>query len=158
VTPYFPDGRANEYISPYIATGFGRLRYLGVEVDVSPALKAFAALDAVMQERYEEILKFGNAKAFQPRSTGQHARPVHERQRHVNRRRRLLRRRRTHPVFRLLEGPYRSRFDPRPAGAEHSPLSARHAGDDRRRNARSQEVPYGHGSQSPRETPNAAIP
>ena len=44
--PWFPGGHGNEYISLYIATGFARLRALGVETDITPALKALPELDA----------------------------------------------------------------------------------------------------------------
>ena len=33
--PWFPGGRGNDYITLYITTGFGRLRHLGVDIDVS---------------------------------------------------------------------------------------------------------------------------
>lgn len=54
---WFPGGRPSEYISLYIMTGFGRLRHLGVTVDIKPALKSLAALDAWMAERYRQIQK-----------------------------------------------------------------------------------------------------
>ena len=31
--PWFPGGPANDYITLYIATGFGRLRHLGVDLE-----------------------------------------------------------------------------------------------------------------------------
>ena len=56
--PWFPGGPGNDYITLYITTGFGRLRHLGVKnVDVAPALKSLARLDAWLTERYREILK-----------------------------------------------------------------------------------------------------
>ena len=64
--PWFPGGRANEYISLYIVTGFGRLRHLGAEVDVASAVKALAALDAWMDERYREIQKRPNPEEYVP--------------------------------------------------------------------------------------------
>ena len=57
--PWFPGGPANDYITLYIATGFGRLRHLGVDVDVSPALKAWKWLDAWIDQQYRDILKKG---------------------------------------------------------------------------------------------------
>lgn len=54
---WFPGGYASEYISLYIATGFGRLRHLGVETDIAPALRAMRALDDWIQKRYEDIVK-----------------------------------------------------------------------------------------------------
>ncbi|MFO0934904.1 MAG: alpha-2-macroglobulin family protein [Gemmataceae bacterium] len=53
--PWFPGGRSNEFISLYIATGFGRMRHLGVKVDVAPAVKAWDALDAMMDRWYQQI-------------------------------------------------------------------------------------------------------
>lgn len=55
--PWFPGGRGDEYISLYITTGFARLRALGVETDVTPALKALGALDADLTKRYRELVR-----------------------------------------------------------------------------------------------------
>ena len=44
--PWFPGGPANDYITLYITTGFGRLRHLGVKVDTAPAIKSLDRLDA----------------------------------------------------------------------------------------------------------------
>ncbi|MFT3783520.1 MAG: alpha-2-macroglobulin family protein [Nibricoccus sp.] len=52
---WFPGGRPSEYISLYIVTGFGRLRHLGVEMDVAPAIKALDGLDVWMDKEYREI-------------------------------------------------------------------------------------------------------
>ncbi len=52
---WFPGGRPSEYISLYIMTGFGRLRHLGVDLDVAPAVKSLNALDAWMDEEYRHI-------------------------------------------------------------------------------------------------------
>ncbi len=38
-----PAGRANDYITLYITTGFGRLRHLGVDIDMEPAVKSLDA-------------------------------------------------------------------------------------------------------------------
>jgi hypothetical protein len=57
---WFPGGRGNEYITLYIATGFGRLRHLGVKTDVTPALKSLAALDAWINHIYHEIQRQGH--------------------------------------------------------------------------------------------------
>jgi uncharacterized protein YfaS (alpha-2-macroglobulin family) len=57
--PWFPGGPPNPYISLYITTGFGRLRALGVGIDVAPALKSLAGLDGWMVERYRDILARG---------------------------------------------------------------------------------------------------
>jgi uncharacterized protein YfaS (alpha-2-macroglobulin family) len=53
--PWFPGGMGNEYITLYITTGFARLRELGVETDITPALRALPALDRKLSERYEEL-------------------------------------------------------------------------------------------------------
>ncbi len=58
--PWFPGGYPNTYISLYITTGFGRLRALGVDIDVSPAVKSLAALDLWMEARYRDILAHGH--------------------------------------------------------------------------------------------------
>jgi len=56
--PWFPGGPGNDYITLYITTGFGRLRHLGVKnLDVAPALKSLARLDAWLTELYREIVK-----------------------------------------------------------------------------------------------------
>ncbi|MEE2937350.1 MAG: alpha-2-macroglobulin family protein [Planctomycetota bacterium] len=53
--PWFPGGRANDYITLYITTGFGRLRHLGVDIEVSSALKSLSRLDGWMTENYLRI-------------------------------------------------------------------------------------------------------
>lgn len=53
--PWFPGGPPNDFITLYIATGFGRLRHLGVPIDTAPALQAWTHLDRWMHERYERI-------------------------------------------------------------------------------------------------------
>lgn len=68
--PWFPGFRGDEYISLYIATGFGRLRHLGAtSLDLEPALKAMGALDLWIDRQYREILRQGNAE-------GNHLGPV----------------------------------------------------------------------------------
>jgi len=63
---WFPGGRSSEYISLYVTTGFGRLRHLGVDVDISPALKSLEALDAWMEEHYRMILKSKSPEKYVP--------------------------------------------------------------------------------------------
>jgi uncharacterized protein YfaS (alpha-2-macroglobulin family) len=58
--PWFPGGRANEFITLYIATGFGRLRHLGVDADVSLALRSLTELDRWIDETYREIQRRGH--------------------------------------------------------------------------------------------------
>ena len=53
--PWFPGGQGNEYISLYIATGFARLRALGVKTDITPALNALSQLDANLTNRITAI-------------------------------------------------------------------------------------------------------
>jgi hypothetical protein len=64
--PWFAGGRPSEYISLYIATGFGRLRHLGVEVDLAPAVKSLIALDAWMAANHAEILKRPSPENYVP--------------------------------------------------------------------------------------------
>ncbi len=55
--PWFPGGRGNEYISLYIATGFGRLRNLGAPIDTNMAVQAWTGLDAWLTRTHQEILR-----------------------------------------------------------------------------------------------------
>lgn len=59
--PWFPGGRPNDYITLYITTGFGRLRHLGVDIGVEPAVKSLGRLDTWIDEIYRNILKHGHA-------------------------------------------------------------------------------------------------
>jgi uncharacterized protein YfaS (alpha-2-macroglobulin family) len=54
---WFPGGPINEYITLYITTGYGRLRHLGVKLDVAPAVRATTRLDAWADEMYRNILR-----------------------------------------------------------------------------------------------------
>jgi len=58
--PWFPGGPGNRYITLYITTGFGRMRHLGVDVDMKLAVKALGRLDGWIDEIYREILKHGD--------------------------------------------------------------------------------------------------
>jgi hypothetical protein len=54
--PWLPGFTGDEYITLYIAAGFGRLRQLGVaDLDLRPALRALSALDAWMNREYQRI-------------------------------------------------------------------------------------------------------
>ena len=53
--PWFPGGRGNEFITLYITTGFGRMRHLGIDPDMTPALKSLNRLDAWATEKYAQI-------------------------------------------------------------------------------------------------------
>ncbi|MFW5693287.1 MAG: alpha-2-macroglobulin family protein, partial [Thermoguttaceae bacterium] len=61
--PWFPGGRPNDYITLYITTGFGRMRHLGVDIGVEPAVKSLGRLDAWIDEIYRRILKDGKPEA-----------------------------------------------------------------------------------------------
>ena len=58
--PWFPGGPPCDYITLYITTGFGRLRHLSASVDIAPALKSLARLDAWIDKTYREILEQGH--------------------------------------------------------------------------------------------------
>ena len=57
---WFPGGPANDYMTLYIATGFGRMRHLGVNVDASMAIKALNRMDGWIQKRYRWIVDHGH--------------------------------------------------------------------------------------------------
>ncbi len=57
---WFPGGPPNDYMTLYIATGFGRLRNLGVDVDISMALNALNRMDGWVDEQYRWILRHGD--------------------------------------------------------------------------------------------------
>jgi uncharacterized protein YfaS (alpha-2-macroglobulin family) len=61
--PWFPGGRPNDFITLYITTGFGRLRHLGADIDVSLAVKSLSRLDDWINESYQRILKHGDKDA-----------------------------------------------------------------------------------------------
>ena len=67
--PWFPGGRGNDYITLYITTGFGRLRHLGVDINVAPAIRSLQRLDAWMTEQYERIQKWPDPEKYVPSST-----------------------------------------------------------------------------------------
>jgi len=58
--PWFPGGPPNDYITLYITTGFGRLRHLGVKLDVAPAVKSLGRLDGWIDQIYRDILRWGH--------------------------------------------------------------------------------------------------
>ncbi len=66
---WFPGGRPSEYISLYITTGFGRLRHLGVNVDVAPAIRSIDALDSWMERNHREILRHPHPEEYVPSYT-----------------------------------------------------------------------------------------
>lgn len=67
--PWFPGGPRNDFITLYITTGFGRLRHLGADVDITPALRSLHRLDAWMSERFREIQKQTHPGDYVPSST-----------------------------------------------------------------------------------------
>ncbi|MDF1812714.1 MAG: alpha-2-macroglobulin family protein [Verrucomicrobiales bacterium] len=55
---WFPGGRANDYITLYITTGYGRLRHLGVnDLDMQPAFKSLSRLDGWIKKRYDHLVE-----------------------------------------------------------------------------------------------------
>ena len=60
--PWFPGGPGNDYITLYITTGFGRLRHLGVDMNVAPAIRSLQRLDAWMTEEYERHPEAGPSR------------------------------------------------------------------------------------------------
>ena len=67
--PWFPGGHGNDYITLYITTGFGRLRHLGADINVAPAIRSLQRLDAWMTEEYERIQKWPEPEKYVPSST-----------------------------------------------------------------------------------------
>jgi len=67
--PWFPGGRGNDYITLYITTGFGRLRRLGVDINVAPAIRSLQRLDAWMTEEYARIQTWPEPEKYVPSST-----------------------------------------------------------------------------------------
>src|SRR6185369_16380822 len=67
--PWFPGGRGNDYITLYITTGFGRLRHLGVDLDVASAIRSLDRLDQWMTEVYERIQKSPKPEDYVPSAT-----------------------------------------------------------------------------------------
>lgn len=55
VWSWFPGGRRNDYMTLYIVTGFGRLRHLGADIDMSLATKALLSLDEWLKETHDRI-------------------------------------------------------------------------------------------------------
>lgn len=58
--PWFPGGRPDSFITLYIATGFGRLRHLGVDIDIAQGTRAWQHLDAWIDKIYRDILRYGD--------------------------------------------------------------------------------------------------
>ncbi|MCL4179482.1 MAG: hypothetical protein KJ072_17270 [Verrucomicrobia bacterium] len=67
--PWFPGGRPNDYMTLYMVTGFGRLRHLGVDLEVSPAIRALERLDQWTVERYQRIQKQEKPEDYVPSPT-----------------------------------------------------------------------------------------
>ena len=57
---WFPGGPANDFITLYITTGYGRMRHLGVKVDEQPALKSLNRLDGWINLKYQRIKQKNN--------------------------------------------------------------------------------------------------
>ena len=58
--PWMPGGRASDYITLYITTGFGRMRAMNVEIDQAMAIKAVNRLDGWIDKKYRHIQQHGN--------------------------------------------------------------------------------------------------
>ena len=56
--PWFPGGNGNTFITLYIMTGYGRLKNLGVEIDLLTALRCADFMDQKILELYEKIILF----------------------------------------------------------------------------------------------------
>jgi uncharacterized protein YfaS (alpha-2-macroglobulin family) len=68
--PWFPGGPGNDFITLYLVTGFGRLRHLGADIAVTPALRALQRLDEWMNEHYADIQKhWGKPDDYVPSAT-----------------------------------------------------------------------------------------
>src|SRR6185503_8506136 len=67
--PWFPGGRGNDYITLYIVTGFGRMRHLGVDANMQPAIRALSRLDNWMDEHYRDIQKWPDPEKYVPSPT-----------------------------------------------------------------------------------------
>ena len=66
--PWFTGGPANSFITLYISTGFCRLRRLGSDIDMAPAMNAFSHLDDWMQVRYQNVLRNSRPEQYVPDS------------------------------------------------------------------------------------------
>ena len=64
--PWFSGGPANDYITLYVATGFGRLRQLGLDIDIGPAAAAWERLDHWLAERHRRIQEGRNPEDHVP--------------------------------------------------------------------------------------------
>jgi hypothetical protein len=64
--PWFSGGPANDYITLYIATGYGRLRHLGADIDIAPAAAAWTRLDGWLAERHRRIHQRGEPRDHVP--------------------------------------------------------------------------------------------
>jgi hypothetical protein len=67
--PWFPGGPGDDYITLYITTGFGRMRHLGVDINVSPALRSLASLDEWMSEEHRRIMERAHPELYVPSPT-----------------------------------------------------------------------------------------
>ena len=56
--PWFPGGYGNTFITMYIMTGYGRLRNLGVAIDLVTALRCADFMDSKIQEWYDNIVRY----------------------------------------------------------------------------------------------------
>ncbi len=54
--PWFPGSPGSEHTTLNIVTGFARLRHLGVETNITPALQAIPALDAALTRIHRQLI------------------------------------------------------------------------------------------------------
>ena len=54
---WFPGCERDEYTTTLIAAGFGRMRQIGIPVDITPGKRAISALDARLASKLEDIKK-----------------------------------------------------------------------------------------------------
>ncbi len=62
--PWFPGGHGNPFITSYIMCGYGRMRHLGTDIDLTIALRCVDFMDSEIQRRYDEILKDPDYKKY----------------------------------------------------------------------------------------------
>ncbi len=67
--PWFPGGPGDSYITLYITTGFGRLRHLGVDINVAPALAALESLDQWITAEHKRIMERPEPESYVPSPT-----------------------------------------------------------------------------------------
>lgn len=62
--PWFPGGIGNPFITNYIMCGYGRMRHLGTDIDLTIALRCVDFMDKEIVRWYNEILKIKDYKNY----------------------------------------------------------------------------------------------